>query len=76
MHWKDSVILRRQRYMDLSDFICPQCKRRFPIMRNRGRKRKRGHIKDIWCPYCCKVQKFIEIRNDDFIYIYNGVDNT
>lgn len=58
--------MRKQRFMDLSMFICPCCKKSFPIMRNHGHHREKGHIKDIWCPYCKKEQKFTEIRKNDY----------
>lgn len=53
--------MRKQRYMDLSMMICPECGKAFPIMRNHGQRRKSGHIKDLWCPYCKEDQKFLEI---------------
>ena len=57
--------------MDLSTFICPTCGKTFPIMRPHGQQRKRGHIKDIWCPYCKTTQKFKEVRKND-CFVNNG----
>jgi len=57
--------------MDLSTFICPECGNTFPLMRNRSRQRERGHVKDIYCPYCHKIQKFTEIRRRDY-YVADG----
>ena len=65
--------MKKQRFMDLSTFICPECGKSFPIMRNHGQQRKRGHIKDIWCPYCGGVKKFREIRRSDYIETENSV---
>ena len=58
--------MRKQRFMDLSNFICPVCGKSFPIMRNHGQQREKGHIKDIWCPYCKEDRKFKEIRKRDY----------
>ena len=63
--------MRKQRYMDLSMFICPECGNTFPIMRNHGHHRERGHIKDIWCPYCKEDRKFREVRKTDYV-VANG----
>ena len=57
--------MRKQRFMDLSMLICPVCNKTFPIMRNHGQHRERGHIKTIWCPYCKADRKFMEIRKSD-----------
>ena len=58
--------------MDLSLFICPECGKSFPIMRNHGKQRERGHIKDIWCPYCKVEQKFREVRRTDYYETTSG----
>lgn len=52
--------MKKQRFMDQSMLVCSSCGGRFPIMRNHGERRKKGHIKDIWCPYCKTDRKFIE----------------
>ena len=66
-------IMKKKRFMDLSLFICPECSKSFPIMRNRGESRKRGHIKDIWCPYCKANRKFKEIRHTDYANINGNI---
>lgn len=65
--------MRKQRFMDLSMMICPECGKSFPIMRNHGQHRERGHIKDIWCPFCKEDRKFMEIRKRDYCEINNKV---
>lgn len=52
--------------MDLSMLVCPECGNTFPIMRNHGQHRKRGHIKDIWCPFCKTDRKFVEVGRGDY----------
>ncbi len=64
--------MRKQRFMDLSMLICPECGGTFPIMRNHGSHRERGHIKDIWCPYCKADRKFEEISKRDHFVKENG----
>ncbi len=63
--------MRKQRFMDQSIFICPVCSNQFPIMRNHGKHRERGHIKDIWCPFCKADRKFREVSKKDYALV-NG----
>jgi len=39
-------------------YICPECGMKFPIPRKK--RREKGHIKDLWCPGCKKIQKFVK----------------
>lgn len=64
--------MKTQRYMDLSTFVCQECGNRFPLMRNHGKQRERGHIKDLWCPFCRTDRKFIEVRTGDYYVCDNG----
>jgi len=57
----------RKRQFTVSDFICPVCGNTIPLPRKKSSQRKDGHIKDIWCPYCGKVQKFAEIKDTQSI---------
>ena len=59
--------MRKQRFMDTSIMICPVCKKKFPIMRNHGQRRAKGHIKDIWCPFCGTERKFVEVPQDCYL---------
>ncbi|MFV0363527.1 MAG: hypothetical protein ACK5LL_10650 [Suipraeoptans sp.] len=49
----------------ISYMHCPDCKGVFPIPRRAGGQREKGHIKDLWCPFCKCKKKFIEQRNFD-----------
>ena len=62
--------MRKQRFMDQSTLVCPVCHNTFPIMRNHGQHRKRGHIKDLWCPFCKAERKMVEAR--DFVMTMSG----
>ena len=64
--------MRKQRFMDKSELICMTCGNRFPIMRNHGKPRERGHIKDIWCPFCKQDRKFQEVRRTDCVVTASG----
>lgn len=44
----------------ISHLICPNCGLVFPIPRKKSSKRGKNHIKDLYCPHCRKVQKFVE----------------
>lgn len=46
----------------ISNFVCPECGLEFPLPRIHGQQRKNGHIKDVFCPVCGKVQKFQEYK--------------
>lgn len=65
--------MRKQRFMDMSTLICPECGNTFPIMRNHGQHRERGHVKDVWCPFCKAERKFREIRKGDCFITNSGV---
>lgn len=65
------MFLRVNNY-SISYFICPECKRTFPIPRPKSIKRNKGHIKDLYCVYCNKTVKTIEIRNGDYYVNCNG----
>lgn len=55
----------------ISYFVCPECGLEMPLSRVKCLRREKGHIKDLYCPTCRKVQKFKEIRNIDF---YKNLD--
>ena len=57
--------MRKQRFMDLSMFICPECGKSFPIMRSHGQHRGKGHIKDLYCPFCKADRKFREVKRGE-----------
>ena len=46
--------------MAISWMECRACKGKTPIQRKRGRGRKRGHVKTMWCPWCERVTPHIE----------------
>ena len=50
---------KRKAYL-ISNFVCPECGMIMPLPRPKGKQRKRGHIKDLWCPKCRCTRKFIE----------------
>lgn len=41
--------------MPLSQMECCKCHGKFPVRRQRGKLRKRDHIKTMWCPWCKSV---------------------
>lgn len=55
----------------ISYFVCHECGLEMPLSRVKCLRREKGHIKDLYCPTCKKVQKFKEIRNIDF---YKNLD--
>lgn len=61
-----------KRDIDISLFICPECGGKFPLPRRQSKKREKGHIKDLYCPYCNKVVKTMEIRTGDTYITEDG----
>lgn len=51
-----------------SDLICPYCGEIITIQRKPSKSKSIGHIKDMYCPYCLKTRKFIEIVDRDKYY--------
>lgn len=46
----------------ISEMYCTKCgKQGISIPRNKGDKRKGGHLKKIYCPYCREETNFVEI---------------
>ena len=43
-----------------SVMVCKRCGGTFPIRRRRGRRRKRNHVKTMWCPWCKQVTQHVE----------------
>ena len=62
----------RNRNYNISYFICPECGNSIPLPRMKNNKRKKGHIKDLYCPYCNQVVKTTEIRSGDVYVKSNG----
>jgi hypothetical protein len=54
-----------RRNYTISYFICPECGKALPLPRNKCSKRKKNHIKDLYCVYCKKIVKTVEIREND-----------
>lgn len=52
--------MSKKKRSTISNFICPECGLEFPIPRKIGQQREKGHIKDLYCPICNKIQKFTE----------------
>lgn len=48
----------------ISNFECPGCGNLIPLPRRNTKKRENGHIKDLFCPYCNKVQKTKEYKSN------------
>lgn len=52
--------MKKRNDIYVSQLTCPKCGGRFPIPRKAGMKREKGHVKNIWCPYCKEDRKFVE----------------
>lgn len=56
----------RKKHIPISYFHCPDCGNIMPLPRVH-KQREKGHIKDLFCPYCKDMRKMIEQREFDFI---------
>jgi len=61
----------RANKFEVSYFKCPECEKLFPLPRPRSKRREKGHVKDLWCPFCKKEVKTIEYRDMD---VYKTLD--
>lgn len=52
----------RRNYVTMSNFVCTECEMEMRLPRLHGNQRKKRHIKDIYCPKCKEVRKFVEYR--------------
>jgi hypothetical protein len=62
----------KRRTYTISQFLCPECQNVIPLPRKANRSRENGHIKDLYCPYCNKVQKTIEYKDGQAIRNMDG----
>ena len=53
----------KKKPMTYSCFICTNCGNTYFLGRDKGKQRKNGHIKDLWCPVCKEVTKHIEEKD-------------
>jgi hypothetical protein len=51
---------------------CPDCLEPYVVYRGikKSRSYQGGHVKDLWCYKCLKVQKFIQANHDVSKYNY------
>jgi uncharacterized protein CbrC (UPF0167 family) len=56
----------------IDTLICTCCEEKMYVPRMAGHYRKRGHIKDMYCPRCKAKRKFIEQLADDFVRNMDG----
>ena len=57
--------MKRQTFT-ISQFLCPECNGIIPLPRVK-RNREKGHIKDLYCPWCKTVQKTKEYKINQLI---------
>lgn len=62
----------RENNYEISKFICHECGGEFPLPRQKAKRRNKGHVKDLWCPYCQKTVKTTELRPRDVFRTMDG----
>lgn len=56
----------------ISQFVCPVCGGIMPLPRRSKKPRENGHIKDLYCPWCKEVRKFMEYKSGQPIRNMDG----
>lgn len=54
--------MKGMRQISISDFYCKSCNNKISLPRLKHGQREKLHIKNIYCPFCKKQQKFYEVR--------------
>jgi hypothetical protein len=62
----------RRKTIPMSTFICSSCERVVYELPRNHRQREKGHIKDLFCPWCNRTGKCIEIRPSDSYKTLSG----
>ena len=45
--------------------MCPICKNTLTAYKRSSRVTSKGHIKNMWCPFCKKEQQFVQLSKYD-----------
>ncbi|MFR7475675.1 hypothetical protein [Frisingicoccus sp.] len=51
----------RKRETVISYFVCSECGLEMSIPRIKNQLREKWHVKDMHCPHCKKISKFVEV---------------
>ena len=72
--WKEGDEMKkyRNKAINMSTFICSICDKATYELPRIHRQREKGHIKDLFCPWCNKVTKCTEIRPGDGYITLSG----
>lgn len=49
----------------ISDCYCSSCFNKMYIPRSMDKQKEKGHIKEMYCPFCKEKRDFIEVRHQD-----------
>ena len=49
----------------ISNFTCQCCHHSIPLPRKQNKQRPNEHIKDLYCPWCGRVQKMLECKPNE-----------
>ena len=58
----------------ISTFTCPDCHNKIPLPRKSNNQRPNDHIKDLFCPWCGKIQKMYECKPNEESTAMSGKD--
>jgi transposase-like protein len=53
--------MKKRNDATIAYYKCPECKKVLSVPRQIGRRRERGHKKDLWCPFCKAERTFVEM---------------
>lgn len=56
---------------DISQFYCTKCANRIDLPRKTDKRRKKGHLKKVYCIKCKEEVNHYEVRNNDLDFNLN-----
>ena len=62
----------RNKQVVMSMFVCPDCDKVIYELPRIHRQREKGHIKDLFCPWCKTTKKCKEIRHGEVYKTLSG----
>lgn len=65
----------RKRRIVQNAVVCPSCGQKIEFWRYATHQHKAGHRKPMWCPFCKKRQKMIEIKKEQRNLLGENIDD-
>jgi len=66
----------RKKKIVQNSVVCPKCGYKIDFWRYATHQHKAGHRKNMWCPFCQKRQKMIEIKAEQRNMLGESIETT